>query len=89
MLESEDYIDEVIWAGDLPIDPINGWLFKHDVVEACTAVKGPVLLSLLERGAEKVVYLDPDIAVLGPLTPIVDWLERSLNSPNASSTGTR
>ncbi len=74
-VEFEDYIDEVIWAGDLPIDPINGWLFKHDVVEACTAVKGPVLLSLLERGAEKVVYLDPDIAVLGPLTPIVDWLD--------------
>jgi hypothetical protein len=76
-VEAEEFFDEVIWAVDLPIDAIHGWLFKHDVVEVCTAVKGPVLRDLLERGAEKVVYLDPDIAVLGSLAPLENWLDEA------------
>ncbi|WP_088348479.1 MULTISPECIES: hypothetical protein [Rhodomicrobium] len=74
-IEAEDFFDEVIWAHDLPIEAVQAWLFKHDVVEVCTAVKGPVLRSLLNRGAKKVFYLDPDIAVLAPLTPMVEWLD--------------
>lgn len=73
-IDAEEFFDEVIWAHDLPIDSIRAWLFKHDVVEVCTAVKGPVLHKLLSRGAEKVFYLDPDIAVMAPLTPMVEWL---------------
>ena len=76
-IETEQFFDEVIWAHDLPIDPIHAWLFKHAIVEVCTAVKGPVLHYLLNRGAEKVFYLDPDIAVMAPLTPMVEWLDDS------------
>jgi hypothetical protein len=72
-LAVEDF-DRVIWAHDLPIDNIMGWLFSHDVIEACTAVKGPVLRQLIEEGHDKILYFDPDIAVLGPLDPLVDWL---------------
>jgi hypothetical protein len=76
-LETEPYFDEIIWAHDLPVKPVYSWLFKHNVVEVCTAVKGMVLHDLLKRGADKVFYLDPDIAVMSPLTPMVDWLDES------------
>ncbi len=63
--------DEIVLARDLPIDGFRGWMFKHDVVEACTAVKGAMLCRLLEGGADAVVYLDPDIAVFHPLDTTV------------------
>jgi hypothetical protein len=59
--------DRVAGIGDLGIERPLAWLFKHDVVEACTAVKGHMLRRLLELGAELVVYLDPDIALFGRL----------------------
>jgi hypothetical protein len=31
--------DHVLWAKDLKIDGIQAWMFKHNVVEMCTAVK--------------------------------------------------
>jgi hypothetical protein len=71
----DEPFDRVIWTDTL--DPVEGkaWLFKHDVVEACTAVKGALLTRLLSEGAEKVFYLDPDIAVFAPLTPLAEMLE--------------
>ena len=62
--------DRVVDADTLRIPLFKAWLFKHDVVEACTAVKGQMLVELLEAGFEKVIYLDPDIAVFHPLEAI-------------------
>jgi hypothetical protein len=67
--------DTIMWTEELNIENIHGWMFKHTAVETCTAVKGLVALSLLQRGAEKVMYLDPDIAVFNPL----DEIERLLD----------
>lgn len=69
-------IDGVVRVGELGIPDLLRWLFQHDVVELCTAVKGPMLRRLLERGAEKVVYLDPDIALFGSLDEVIDLLDR-------------
>jgi hypothetical protein len=69
--------DKVIFADDLGLERFPGWLFKHDIVEACTAIKGKTLCHLLEVGADKVIYLDPDIAVFHPLTTILDHLDKS------------
>lgn len=74
-LQNEPF-DQVIHATDLPVGNPEGWLFRHEVVEACTAVKGPALKVLLEQ-ADKVFYLDPDIAVFGPLDPLVEMLDRA------------
>jgi hypothetical protein len=82
----------VVWAQDLGIEGFESWLFKHDVVEACTAVKGPFLeLACRRADAEAVVYLDPDIAVFSGLDPIEALLERAdivvtphLHEPNES-----
>ena len=67
--------DQVIDAATLPIPDFPAWLFKHDVVEACTAVKATALRHLFAQGAEKVIYLDPDIAAFAPLTPLADRLD--------------
>jgi hypothetical protein len=62
--------DAVMRIDELGIDRLRPWIFEHDVVELCTAAKGPMLWQLLEQGASRVVYLDPDIAVLGSLGQI-------------------
>jgi hypothetical protein len=67
--------DRVVWAQDLGIAAFQGWLFKHDVVEVCTAVKGPFIHQACSSGADAVIYLDPDTALFAPLDPLVEWLQ--------------
>jgi hypothetical protein len=72
---AEEYFDNVVRLSELGIADLCRWTFDHDVVELCTAVKGPMLCRLLEGGAEKVIYLDPDIAVVNGLWPVIDLLD--------------
>lgn len=70
----EDY-DHVITAEDLYKEKTDAWLFGHDIVEACTAVKGRALEHILDQdGVEKVFYFDPDIALFNPVSPFVEKL---------------
>lgn len=72
---AEDY-DRVITAEDLFGEETDRWLFNHDIVEACTAVKGRALQRIMDDPtAEKVFYFDPDIAVFNPMTPVVQLLD--------------
>jgi len=66
--------DRVVYAQDLGIPDFDSWLFKHDVVEVCTAVKGPFIHQACQSGADAVIYLDPDTALLSSLDPLVEWL---------------
>ena len=54
--------DVVLGVHDLGIPRTRAWLFKHGIIEACTAVKGAAMLWLMNAGYDAVVYLDPDIA---------------------------
>ncbi len=67
--------DQVLKLADLGIPDAAAWLFGHDVVEACTAVKGAAMLHLLAAGADTVVYFDPDIAVFNRLDEVLagEW----------------
>ncbi len=65
----------IVRLSELDIPDLTRWIFDHDIVELCTAVKGPMLCKLLDEGAEKVVYLDPDIALFDELTPVVSLLD--------------
>ena len=67
--------DDVVEAHVLDIPGFASWIFKYNVIEACTAVKGRVLGDLLAAGYPKVVYLDPDIAVFHPLDDVVRKLD--------------
>jgi len=76
----EEPFDEVLSIYDLgiPVENLQKWIFKHSVVEMCTAVKGQALYKLLtERRAGKVVYLDPDMAVFHKLDELEAILDKS------------
>src|SRR5687767_7311459 len=68
-----DPFDHLLWIDALGFD--KGWIFKHSLVEICTAIKGSVARRLFEQGASKVMYLDPDIAVLNSLEAIERLLD--------------
>lgn len=74
-LAAEDY-DHLVTAEDLFGAETDRWLFGHDIVEACTAVKGRACVRILaEPDCDKLVYFDPDIAVFNPMTPVIDLLD--------------
>jgi lipopolysaccharide biosynthesis glycosyltransferase len=72
--------DHIINVRDLPIENLRGWIFKHRLVELCTAVKGTAFQYIADRhGAERIYYFDPDILVFNRL----DGLERILDKHSA------
>jgi hypothetical protein len=73
---SQEHFDSVIYSEDLLGEGAEAWLFRHDIVEACTAVKGRALLHIMDQpGADKIFYFDPDIVVFGSMVPVVDLLD--------------
>lgn len=75
---TEEPFDEIITIKELgiPVKNLDFWIYEHTVVELCTAVKGQALVKFLEEGSQKVVYLDPDIAVFNDLHELEDLLEQ-------------
>jgi hypothetical protein len=68
--------DTIININELPIQDLSSWIFKHRLVELCTAVKGTAFQYIAHRfGAERIYYFDPDILVLNRL----DDVERDLH----------
>lgn len=72
---SKEPFDEVILGQDLLGPSSSQWLFQHNIVEACTGVKGAASLELIRRpDADAVIYLDPDTVVFNPLSSVADAL---------------
>jgi hypothetical protein len=71
---AKEPFDEVVWQDEIGLENMNGWLFKHDIVEVCTAVKGPFIEMATRRDFDAVIYLDPDTCLFSPLTPIIELL---------------
>ncbi|HEY5425061.1 MAG TPA: hypothetical protein VIJ77_00780 [Candidatus Tumulicola sp.] len=71
----DEPFDSVQYADRLGIDEFRSWIFKHNVIEACTAVKGPFVQMACFSDADAVVYLDPDTCVFSSLAPIEELLE--------------
>ena len=78
--------DETIWLDELNFTDGFGnalnesereqWIFKHSVVEICTAVKGASLVRLLSKpDCGAVLYLDPDMVLLDNLDRLIDYLQ--------------
>lgn len=74
---AKEPFDRLVMAEDLGIPNYRSWLFRHDVIEVCTAVKGPFMHQACGSGADVVMYLDPDTALLNSLDPLIEWLEES------------
>lgn len=66
--------DELVWHDELGIENVNAWLFQHDIVEVCTAVKGPFIEMATKRDFEAVIYLDPDTCLFNSLGPVIELL---------------
>lgn len=74
-LNTEDF-DHILTAQELYGDVTESWLFGHDIVEACTAVKGRAMRRIMDDpSCDKLFYFDPDIAIFNPMTPVVSLLD--------------
>ena len=67
--------DQILWSQNLGIENFGSWIATHNIVEACTAVKGAALNYLSEKDYDVVMYLDPDIVVFDSLDQLVCELE--------------
>ena len=66
---------DLITVEELAIPNFLSVAFKYDILELNTNVKPTFLTTLLNRGADEVVYLDPDIFIYRELSPVFDALE--------------
>ena len=74
-VEAEDF-DRAIYSDELFGDSTDRWLFGHDIVEACTAVKGRAMLHLMDqKNCTQVFYFDPDTAVFNTMGEVSTLLE--------------
>ena len=73
-VEDEDF-DNILWSKDIGIPDFDSWIATHNIVEACTAVKGFALYHLSQMDYDVVIYLDPDVVVFGDLSSICEQLE--------------
>jgi lipopolysaccharide biosynthesis glycosyltransferase len=75
---ADEPFDSIISIQDLSIQNEKSWIFMHNVVELCTAVKGLAFQKILELyQPEGVFYFDPDIVVFSPLKELTDSLSKS------------
>lgn len=69
--------DSIINIRELPLTNLSSWIFKHRLLELCTAVKGIAFQYIAERfGAERIYFFDPDIVILHPLADLEERLSR-------------
>ena len=76
-VEDEPF-DSIILIEELPIPHREAWIFKHSLVELCTAVKGFAFLEIISRyKAGKILYFDPDIVIMSSLEKLIERLDHS------------
>lgn len=69
--------DSIINVRDLPIPNLPRFLFRHRIVELCTAVKGAAFQHIADvHGADRIYYFDPDIIVTNRLDDLECALDR-------------
>ena len=68
---------QATFATELGIPDFERLAYKYDLVELNTALKPSFLKSLFAQGFDRVVYLDPDICLYQPPSPVDDALEQA------------
>lgn len=69
--------DQIWQPSDFGFDQV--WVFKHNVMEICTAVKGKALERLMqeEEQFDYYLYLDPDVCVYNKLDLIEKYMDNA------------
>ncbi len=65
---------QVVPANNLGIENFADFAFRYDIMEFNTALKPFFISWLMAQGFEEAIYLDPDIEVFAPLTPVTEAL---------------
>lgn len=73
---SRDPRVQVLGVEELGLPAFRSLAFKYDILELNTGVKPSYLKYLISRGADKVIYFDPDIYIFNP----VELIYRALDS---------
>ncbi len=68
---------EVCFADELGLPDFERIAYKYDILELNTALKPSFLKRLFALGAERLVYLDPDICLYGALQPVHEALDQA------------
>lgn len=73
----KEHFDSVIFIDDLDIDNLEQWIFKHSVVEMCTAVKPLAFRKIFSTydQCQKIIFLDPDTAIFSSLDGLLAHLD--------------
>ncbi|MTI65569.1 MAG: glycosyl transferase [Firmicutes bacterium] len=73
---TKEPFDSVTLIDEFEIPDKEQWIFKHSIVELCTAVKGFMGERLCARpNTDAVIYLDPDIMIFNSLEPLIEMLD--------------
>lgn len=67
----------IIYTSRLGIPGFEEWVYRHNVVELCTAVKASCSKYLFELGYERVIYLDPDTYLFGDFGALTERISHS------------
>jgi hypothetical protein len=73
--EAEDIVaksanSHIVYTSRLGIPGFDQWVYRHNVVELCTAVKASCAKYLMGQGYDRVIYLDPDTYLFGDFSVI-------------------
>lgn len=75
---AQEPFDRLLTVEDMFGEATEGWLFGHDIVEACTAVKGRASRIILDQEhCDQLFYFDPDIGIFNTLSPVVSLLNEN------------
>ena len=75
-LEQEEF-DHLMLLDELDIDNQKSWIFQHNVVELCTAVKGRGFQEIFRRfGPDKIIFFDPDMVLFSGIEVIEGQLDQ-------------
>ncbi|QDZ38663.1 glycosyl transferase [Euhalothece natronophila Z-M001] len=73
---AEEPFDFIITLEQLKIPNFKSWLFQHNIIELCTAVKGIAFDYIFDKfDCKKLLFFDPDIVILSPLDSLIQKLD--------------
>jgi hypothetical protein len=67
---------EIIELADLPIENLGRFIYQYSILELNTAIKPYVIEQLMNKGYDKVIYIDPDIKIFGSLDGMLSLLDQ-------------